>query len=816
MPGVRPVNMAAFYIAVLFSTLVFAFMTQAQPLLLTTTLGVEAARAGGVGGGIVLWGSWVVILCVGLFGALSDKLGRLPVFALGFLLMGLCCFLHPQAERVGAELGRLLPGEAQLDGVAGLLALRLLYAVGVAAAIAMLPTVLADYAVDSDRGRATGIRTVMGGMGALLATGALLQLPKLLVSLGFDSQAALRFTYQAAAYLIFAVALFLCLFLQRRTLAQAQRRESVWEITREGLRAARDPGVALAYGGAFLARAPLAMFGAFFALWSKQRGLDIGLGPEETSLAFIVAIVFALLGAPIFGLMADRLNRVTALVLACAVAALGYGSTWFIQDPLGLELPRCLWLWRCGRCWCETGWCLCVNSASLWPAEKGVTGTMSQHFLGIRLAPGVQPINLAAFYVAALVGILIFAFMNQAQILLLTPELGVDPKQKGSISGDLVFWGEVVVLGLVGIFGSLSDKIGRLPIFCGGFVFLGLLCFLQPEAGSLNGLLVMRLFYAVGVAAVIGMLPTVLADYAVDADRGRATGIQGVMNGIGAMITVFALLKLPSLLTSLGDDSQTAVRRTYQLVAYLSFAVAIFLALFLQRRAVNQTQRPEGTLLQIAIEGLRAARDPGIALAYGAAFLSRGLLTVLGVFFTVWGEKFGVAAGYTPVDAVARVGLVIGVAQTFALIGAPLFGILADRLNRVTALVLACAVAALGYGSTWFIHDPLGLDLAALLGVVGAAALIGLGEVGCIITSGVLIAQQAPPRVRGAVIGFFNLSGAAGILVASALGGRLFDNWRPSGPFLLFGALALIVAVWGLAVRGRVVPLREPGAPEAG
>ncbi|MDD9802527.1 MAG: MFS transporter [Deltaproteobacteria bacterium] len=441
---------------------------------------------------------------------------------------------------------------------------------------------------------------------------------------------------------------------------------------------------------------------------------------------------------------------------------------------------------------------------------------MSQRFLGIRLAPGVQPINLAAFYVAALVSILIFAFMNQAQILLLTPELGVDPEQKGSISGDLVFWGEVVVLGLVGIFGSLSDKIGRLPIFCGGFVFLGLLCFLQPEAGSLNGLLVMRLFYAVGVAAVIGMLPTVLADYAVDADRGRATGIQGVMNGIGAMITVFALLKLPSLLTSLGDDSQTAVRRTYQLVAYLSFAVAIFLALFLQRRAVNQTQRPEGTLLQIAIEGLRAARDPGIALAYGAAFLSRGLLTVLGVFFTVWGEKFGVAAGYTPVDAVARVGLVIGVAQTFALIGAPLFGILADRLNRVTALVLACAVAALGYGSTWFIHDPLGLDLAALLGVVGAAALIGLGEVGCIITSGVLIAQQAPPRVRGAVIGFFNLSGAAGILVASALGGRLFDNWRPSGPFLLFGALALIVAVWGLAVRGRVVPLREPGAPEAG
>lgn len=329
MPGVRPVHMAAFYIAVLFSALIFAFMAQAQPLLLTTTLGVAAAEAGGLSGGIVLWGSWVVILCVGLFGSLSDKLGRLPVFALGFLLMGLCCFLYPEAERVGSELGRLLPGEAQFDGVDGLLALRLLYAVGVAAAAAMLPTVLADYAVDSDRGRATGIRTVMSGIGALLATGALLQLPKLLASLGFDSQAALRFTCQATAYLIFAVALFLCIFLQRRTLAQAQRRESVWEITREGLRAARDPGVALAYGAAFLARALLAVCGVFFALWGQQRGLE-----------FLAAAVFALLGAPIFGLMADRLNRVTALVLACAVAALGCGSTWLLQDPLGLNLPE--------------------------------------------------------------------------------------------------------------------------------------------------------------------------------------------------------------------------------------------------------------------------------------------------------------------------------------------------------------------------------------------------------------------------------------------------------------------------------------------
>ena len=35
--------------------------------------------------------------------------------------------------------------------------------------------------------------------------------------------------------------------------------------------------------------------------------------------------------------------------------------------------------------------------------------------------------------------------------------------------------------------------------------------------------------------------------------------------------------------------------------------------------------------------------------------------------------------------------------------------------------------------------------------------LVGLSEVGCIITSGVLIAQQSPVHIRGSVIGIFNL-----------------------------------------------------------
>ena len=87
--------------------------------------------------------------------------------------------------------------------------------------------------------------------------------------------------------------------------------------------------------------------------------------------------------------------------------------------------------------------------------------------------------------------------------------------------------------------------------------------------------------------------------------------------------------------------------------------------------------------------------------------------------------------------------------------------------------------------------------------------LIGMAEVGCIITSGVLIAQQTPLAIRGSVIGTFSLCGAIGILFASKVGGWLFDNWMATGPFVLFGGVAGLVFIWSLIVKKKVFPYRE-------
>jgi MFS family permease len=77
--------------------------------------------------------------------------------------------------------------------------------------------------------------------------------------------------------------------------------------------------------------------------------------------------------------------------------------------------------------------------------------------------------------------------------------------------------------------------------------------------------------------------------------------------------------------------------------------------------------------------------------------------------------------------------------------------------------------------------------------------------VSAVIASQVLIAKQAPRRTRGSIIGTFALSGGIGIMVAFALGGLLFDAWRPAGPFIVFGVLAAVAFGYGLSVRSRIV-----------
>jgi hypothetical protein len=48
---------------------------------------------------------------------------------------------------------------------------------------------------------------------------------------------------------------------------------------------------------------------------------------------------------------------------------------------------------------------------------------------------------------------------------------------------------------------------------------------------------------------------------------------------------------------------------------------------------------------------------------------------------------------------------------------------------------------------------------------------------------------------KGSVAGMFSFFGALGILICSQLGGFLFDQWEPEGPFILLCALNVGIVV---------------------
>ncbi len=432
--------------------------------------------------------------------------------------------------------------------------------------------------------------------------------------------------------------------------------------------------------------------------------------------------------------------------------------------------------------------------------------TRNERLWPVALAPGVRKRHQIGFYFVSFATIALFVAVNSLAPHLFRYHLkDVSEGGMGSAAGDLMFWAELVMIASIGTYGVLSEKVGRRPIYCIGFVLIGISYLLSPLAATLGSLLLYRAVFALGAAAAAGMLTTVAADYVVNADRGKANAVMGLCNGLGALTAALVFTKLPSWLMASGMDGRSAGQVTYSILGGFALVSALLAWLLLDGRRPAASEQRLG-FLALAREGLRAAREPGVALSYGAALVSRGDNAVIGGFLVLWVVQF---SDYSP-DAQARGGQLMAILQGASLLSAPLLGVMADRLNRVFVLQFGLLLATVGYLGTYFIQDPLSLQGKLVM------ALVGVGHIAALLASQVLVQQQAPVRIRGAVIGVFGIFGAVGILIASKIGGALFDSTLASGerffagPFVFLGVLNGIVLLWALIVGKRVRAPEEP------
>jgi MFS family permease len=325
-PGVTGLNLSIFFYSAFATIGLLTFISPGTALVLNANFGVPIEEQGTITGDLVIVTEIVQLLIFGVVGVIADRIGRRELFAAGMLTMGLGYLLYPFA-----------------GSVQELIVYRAIYALGLGASTGMLGTILADYPQDHSRGKMVAITGVFNGLGVICVTVIFGRLaPPALVEAGFDAITTTKIVHVVVFAACAVSALLYLLGLQKGALVNREEQLPFRELIVSGFtEAQRNPRIMLSYAAAFVARSDLVVLGTFTVLWGTVAGVAQGMDPAiaaaRGSGLFGIASGAALLWLSLLGVVMDRFNRVTGAVFCMAVAAVGYSSMWFVDDPLARE-----------------------------------------------------------------------------------------------------------------------------------------------------------------------------------------------------------------------------------------------------------------------------------------------------------------------------------------------------------------------------------------------------------------------------------------------------------------------------------------------
>jgi MFS family permease len=385
--------------------------------------------------------------------------------------------------------------------------------------------------------------------------------------------------------------------------------------------------------------------------------------------------------------------------------------------------------------------------------------------------------------------------LNLIQPLLLQEQLGMTDGE-GDFTANLYIVLEIITLLVAAPLANLSDLIGRRPVFASGFMLVCMTLIILPAATTGTELMLFRIVGSIGIACCTTMIASLCADYPQNASRGKFLGLNGVFTAVGVIAIGSGLTQLPKVFTSMGYLPQEGIGFTLWIGGGLAFLASLitFAGLKKGRATSHEDKLPFFENMRIGLQAI--IKSPLLMLGCAATALSRGDLTVLASFFSLWIQKAGADQGIEAVTASATAGKLFGMIQICMLLSMPLIAIMADRVDRVTNLAIGISLAALGYFALGFAPDPFNSGLIYLVIV-----LAGIGEAAMIISVPALIGQEAPGALRGSIIGVAATFGAVGIIATNKASGYLFDNWDYQGPFIFMGILNTCMLLWAIKVR---------------
>ena len=314
--------------------------------------------------------------------------------------------------------------------------------------------------------------------------------------------------------------------------------------------------------------------------------------------------------------------------------------------------------------------------------------------------------------------------------------------------------------------GYISDRLGRRkPLILLGYGLAALSKPMFPLAGGVSLVLGARFADRIGKGLRGAPRDALVADVTPVALLGSAFGLRQALDTVGAFLGPLLAIALMLLLA---NDIRAVLW-----VAVIPAVIAVSLIL-LGIREQPQADRATGDSAALQFREI---------VGLSPAFRD---IVIIGVVFTLarFSEAFLILKAVAVGLPLAWSPLVLVVMSAVYAAGAYPAGAASDRIDPR---------GLLGFGLALLIAAD--LTLAFSSGIAGVFVGIGLWGAHLAAIQGVLsklVAQCAPPRLRGSAFGVFNLATGFALLLASVIAGLLWDRFGPAATFASGAAFATI------------------------
>jgi MFS family permease len=339
--------------------------------------------------------------------------------------------------------------------------------------------------------------------------------------------------------------------------------------------------------------------------------------------------------------------------------------------------------------------------------------------------------------------------------------------------------------------GTLSDRIGPLPVVLTGSIVIAASLALASRATSLIEFqLLFGLLVGAATAAIFApMMATVTGWF----DTHRSLAVSLVSAGMG--MAPMTMSPMVAWLVSSHDW-----RTTMLILSAVVAAIMIPVSLFVRRppalAAGAAASGEAGPLAEMS--RAEAIRSPQFLILLATNFFC--CATHSGpIIHTV---SYAISCGI-PLIAAVSIYSVEGFAGLFGRIG---FGLLGDRFGAKRVLVIGLLVQAFGALAYVFVRE-----LAAFYAV---AAVFGFIYAGVMPLYSVLVRENFPLRMLGTVIGGTAMAGSLGMATGPIAGGLIYDTFA-SYAWLYIGAWGMGIGAFLMIMTFRPFPKTQRQAVQA-